>query len=240
MYACASQPEEPEVSFWPVKNCFSCGVAFCTSASVSAAPAPENAEATATRVEKPELERDGSDIPYDSFPAAAASPICAQVTFEPSPQPRSASTEERTPTATGETITGVSDSTLDLPVGSRRRYWLDGNQTASYLPSARPVDTVSAPSSVPVKASCTVTPVALRASSRTGWRSWSSLPARTRSTPGRAVSASEPVGFGCGAGAGEEVQAVAAASTAASAAISQLRRLIGWFTSGSPWPPRSV
>ncbi len=121
MYACASQPDDPEVSFCPEKNCFSDGAAFCTSASVSAEPAPENAEATATSAENPEFDRDGSDIPYDSFPAEAASPTCAQDTFEPSPQPSSASTEARTPTPTGDTITGVSDSSFAFPPSSSRR-----------------------------------------------------------------------------------------------------------------------
>ncbi len=46
-----------------MKNCFSCGVAFCTSASVSAAFAPEKAEATDTSAEKPEFDRDGSAMP---------------------------------------------------------------------------------------------------------------------------------------------------------------------------------
>ena len=42
-----------------MKNSFSLGVAFATSASVSADWAPESAEATETSVEKPELERAG-------------------------------------------------------------------------------------------------------------------------------------------------------------------------------------
>lgn len=62
-YAVASQPEEPEVSFWPVKNSLSRGVASATSRSVSADWAPERPEATETSAEKPELERIGSVMP---------------------------------------------------------------------------------------------------------------------------------------------------------------------------------
>ena len=85
-YAAASQPDEPDVSFCPLKNSFSRGDAFVTSASVSADCAPDSPEATETSVEKPELERAGSVMPYVSFPSRTASSTWDQVTcsgFQP-------------------------------------------------------------------------------------------------------------------------------------------------------------
>ncbi|CAO0835734.1 hypothetical protein SMICM17S_12204 [Streptomyces microflavus] len=119
-YAEASQPEEPDVRRWPAKNSLSFGLAARTSASVRAAWAPESPDATETSAEKPELERSGSVIPYVSFPSATARWTWAQVTCSVS-QPSRSTVAGRTPRATGEAMSGVSEVTRRAASGSRRR-----------------------------------------------------------------------------------------------------------------------
>lgn len=66
------------------------------------------------------MERTGSVIPYVSFPAATASCTAGQVT-SPGFQPSRASASGRTPSATGEDITGVSLESFPAASGRSRR-----------------------------------------------------------------------------------------------------------------------
>src|SRR5262249_4508693 len=74
-------------------------------------------------------------------------------------------------------------STTFAPLVSRSKYRDVSNHAASYPVAALPLATALTPSRVPEKLSCTVTPVASRASSRMSCRSMRELPASTRNVP---------------------------------------------------------
>lgn len=103
-----------------MKNSFSRGVALATSRSVSADWAPERAEATETRVAKPEWERAGSVMPYVNPPSWTACSTCDQVTSAGF-QPSRVTVARLTPTATGLDMTGVSERTFAAASGRSRR-----------------------------------------------------------------------------------------------------------------------
>lgn len=103
-----------------MKNSASLGVACCTSLSVSADWASDRPDATETRVEKPELERDGSVMPYVRSPSATAFSMSAQVTLSGF-QFSFRTVAFLTPMATGLDMTGVSDTICRAAVGLRRR-----------------------------------------------------------------------------------------------------------------------
>src|SRR3989442_5033251 len=88
---------------WALKNFVSAGATALIWSAVTALPVPASAEATPTNAENPELEADGSVIPYVNALFPAASAICPHDTRLPS-QPRRWVADLVSPSTTGEVM----------------------------------------------------------------------------------------------------------------------------------------